>query len=151
MINNTTDKTGSTTENTFQFDNTMINDKNDNQNEGDAMMKAITNITISIDGKQYDAKNDDNKTAQVFVQRLPQEFNMVELNGNEKYMDNPLPTNSSNPKHIKSGDLMLYGNDCLVVFYKPFDTNYSYTKIGHIDNLSDLGSGAIDAKFEFQK
>lgn len=43
---------------------------------------------------------------------------------------------------------MLYGNNCLVVFYKSFDTSYSYTKIGHIDNLSDLGSRNITIKFE---
>ena len=63
-------------------------------------------------------------------------------------MDNSLPTNSTNPKHIKSGDIMLYGNNCLVIFYKSFDTNYSYTKIGHIDNLPDLGIDNITVKFE---
>ena len=43
---------------------------------------------------------------------------------------------------------MLYGNNCLVIFYKSFDTSYSYTKIGHIDNLDNLGNGSITAKFE---
>lgn len=43
---------------------------------------------------------------------------------------------------------MLYSSDCLVIFYKSFDTNYSYTKIGHIDNLPNLGSNSIIAKFE---
>lgn len=43
---------------------------------------------------------------------------------------------------------MLYGNNCLVVFYKSFNTSYSYTKIGHIDNLSDLGNEDVIIKFE---
>ena len=43
---------------------------------------------------------------------------------------------------------MLYGNNCLVIFYKSFDTSYSYTKIGHIDNLEDLGTGNIIVKLE---
>ena len=81
---------------------------------------------------------------------LPVEYNMNELNGNEKYvnLDNTLTTNSYNPKHIEAGDIMLYGNNCLVVFYKSFDTQYSYTKIGHVENLSDLGKENITIKFE---
>ena len=43
---------------------------------------------------------------------------------------------------------MLFGNNCLVIFYESFDTSYSYTKIGHIDNLDNLGNGSIIAKFE---
>lgn len=35
-----------------------------------------------------------------------------------------------------------------IIFYKSFDTSYSYTKIGHIDNLDNLGSENIDVKFE---
>ncbi len=41
---------------------------------------------------------------------------------------------------------MLFDNSCLVVFYKSFDTSYTYTKIGHIDNLPDLGSDSVSVK-----
>ena len=139
------------------IDNSLKNTKlnkdiqlNDNRSEVDNTMQIITNISVIIDDKKYNAKIEDNETAQTFINRLPQEFNMNELNGNEKYiyMDNSLPTNPSNPKHIEAGDIMLYGNNCLVIFYKSFNTNYSYTKIGHIDNLSNLGNNSIIAKFE---
>ena len=43
---------------------------------------------------------------------------------------------------------MLYGDYYLVVFYKSFSTSYSYTKIGHIDNLEDLDNGNIIVKIE---
>ena len=81
---------------------------------------------------------------------LPKEFDMNELNRNEKYiyLDKTLPTNQYNPKNIEVGDIMLYGDNCLVVFYKSFDTSYSYTKIGHIENLSDLGNNNVTIKFE---
>jgi len=74
---------------------------------------------------------------------------MEELNGNEKYifMSNTFPTNETTPKRIEKGDVMLYGNNCLVIFYKSFDSKgYSYTKIGHIDNLPDLGNGTVKVK-----
>ena len=112
--------------------------------------EVISSMKITINGKQYTGQLEDNETVKSFVNLLPQEFNMSELNGNEKYiyLDITLPTNSFNPKHINSGDVMLYGNNCLVIFYKSFDTSYSYTKIGHIDNLDNLGNGSITAKFE---
>lgn len=131
--------------------NMQIDDKNiDSKSEVDNAMQTITNINVIINGKKYNAKIEDNETAQTFISRLPQEFNMKELNGNEKYiyMDNSLPTNPSNLKHIEAGDIMLYGSDCLVIFYKSFNTNYNYTRIGNIDNLPNLETDSIIAKFE---
>lgn len=108
-----------------------------------------TNINVNINGKIYTANLEQNETARNFVNMLPQEFNMNELNGNEKYifLENTLPTNSYYPKHIETGDIMLYGNNCLVVFYKSFDTSYSYTKIGHIENLDNLGNDNLLVRF----
>ena len=110
----------------------------------------LSNIKVVINNKTYTLKLENNKTVKEFVNLLPKEFNMNELNGNEKYVyiDNSLTTNSYNPNHIEKGDVMLFGDDCLVIFYKSFDTSYSYTKIGHIDNLDDLGNDSITVKFE---
>ena len=74
---------------------------------------------------------------------------MNELNGNEKYvyLSSPLPTSPNVPKIIEKGDVMLFGDDCIVIFYESFKTNYSYTKIGSIENLPDLGSSSIEVKF----
>ncbi len=130
--------------------NTISNEKDNNKSEVNNTMETITNIDVIINNKKYNAKIENNETVQIFVSRLPLEFKMNELNGNEKYVyiDTSLPINPLNPKHIECGDIMLYGNNCLVVFYKSFDTNYSYTKIGHINNLPNLGSDDIIAKFE---
>ena len=47
---------------------------------------------------------------------------MSELNGNEKYfyLESALPTVSEQVEEIHAGDLMLYGDDCLVLFYQSF-------------------------------
>ena len=120
---------------------------NDKSKESDIKM---SNIKVTINDKTYKLNLENNNTVEEFINLLPQEYNMNDLNNNEKYvnMDNTLPTNSYNPKHIEKGDVMLFGNNCLVIFYESFDTSYSYTKIGHIDNLNDLGNGSIIAKFE---
>ena len=107
-------------------------------------------VKVLINGKEYTLVLEENETVKSFIDLLPKELNMSELNGNEKYvyLDSILPTDSYNPKHIEAGDVMLYGDNCLVIFYKSFDTNYSYTRIGHIDNLPDLGNESINIKIE---
>jgi len=83
--------------------------------------------------------------------------NMVELNRNEKYVDlsRDLPTNASSPGTIQTGNLMLYGSNTLVLFYKTFSTSYSYTKLGRIDDATGLadaiGSGNVTVTFELEQ
>ena len=136
-----------------QIENTITNTNQENDINTiniESENKLISNIQVIINGKTYNAKIEESETAQSFVNMLPVEYDMNELNGNEKYvyLDNTLTTNPYNPKNIEAGDIMLYGNNCLVVFYKSFVTSYSYTKIGHIENLSDIGSEKISIKFE---
>ena len=110
-------------------------------------------IRIVAGGKTFLAELENNKTARAFRSKLPATFLMEDLNGNEKYhyMNRTLPTNSKRPGTIKAGDLMLYGNDCLVLFYETFKSSYSYTKIGHIKNVKGLkdalGKGDIKVSF----
>ena len=131
-----------------------INNNKKNQQENsidvDSSNEVIKSVKAIINEKEYTINLENNETANNFVNLLPQELNMSELKGNEKYiyLDTTLPTNSSNPKRINAGDVMLYGDNCLVIFYKTFDTSYSYTKIGHIDNLPNLGNGTVTVKFE---
>lgn len=65
---------------------------------------------------------------------------MNELNGNEiyYYLNQDLPTNSYQPHNIETGDIMLFGSSCLVIFYESFQTNYSYSRIGIISNPNGL-------------
>ena len=109
----------------------------------------INKIDVIINDKNYILNLEDNETTQKLFENLPLDFEMEELNGNEKYiyLDKTYPTNSYNPKHISKGDVMLYGDNCLVIFYKSFDTSYSYTKLGHIDNLEDLDNKNINVEF----
>ena len=135
--------TGCTNNN--ETDNSVTKSKDTKENE-----VKVSEIKVTIEDKTYTLKLENNNTAEEFANLLPQEFTMSELNGNEKYfyMDKSLNTNSYNPKHINKGDVMLYEKNCLVIFYKSFDTSYSYTKIGHIDDLENIGNESITVKFD---
>ena len=147
--NNITENISINTSNEI-YKNAVSNESNINLVNNESENKMVSNIKVIVGGKTYNAKIEENETAQSLVNMLPLELNMSELNGNEKYiyLDKTLPTNSYSPKHIEVGDIMLYGNDCLVVFYKSFDTPYSYTKIGHIENFVNLGTKDVVVKFE---
>ena len=82
----------------------------------------------------------DNAAARAFAAQLPLTLDMSELHGNEKHADlpKPLPANASRPGTIRNDDLMLYGADTLVVFYLTFQSSYSYTRLGRVDDPSDL-------------
>lgn len=110
-------------------------------------------IEITVNGRTFSATLYDNETAKAFKERLPIVLDMSELNGNEKYyyLPDDLPRNSSKPSRINTGDIMLYGSDCLVIFYESFSTSYSYTPIGKIDDpdglAAALGSGSVQVTF----
>ena len=114
-------------------------DQNSISEETDTMGDTLI---IKVGDKEFTATLLDNPTANAFKMMLPLVISMTELNGNEKYfrLSKSLPTNESNPGSIKSGDLMLYGSNTFVLFYKSFSTSYSYTRLGKINDAAGLAS-----------
>ena len=97
-------------------------------------------IEMIVNGHKFEISVYDNETAKAFCSVLPLTIEMKELNGNEKYhyLNTRLPSVASTVERISCGDLMLYGSDCIVLFYKNFSTSYRYTKIGKVNNPEDL-------------
>jgi len=111
-------------------------------------------MQMKIGNKKYPVVLQDNNTTKALQELLPMTVTMSEFNSNEKYylLKNPLPSRPEHIGQIKSGDIMLFGDDSLVVFYKDFKTTYSYTRIGHIENAADLeqtlGRSSVIITFE---
>lgn len=95
---------------------------------------------MTINERRFAITLADNDTAHALASQLPLTLHMEELNGNEKHARLPtsLPANASRPGLIRNGDLMLYGKDTLVVFYSTFNSMYSYTRIGRVDDTAGL-------------
>ena len=122
----------------------------------DKPMRSSNQMRMKIGSNTFTATLSDNATATAFKGKLPMTIKMSDLNGNEKFFDLPdkLPTNASNPGTIQSGDLMIYGSNTLVLFYKTFSTSYSYTRLGGINDTKGLaaavGSGSIMVTYEME-
>lgn len=104
----------------------------------------IREMKITINGIQFTATLESGAAAQAFARLLPLEISMNELNGNEKYcyLDEPLPQNAERVGRIEAGDIMLWGDDCIVVFYESFNTSYRYTRLGKVINAENLAHAA---------
>lgn len=116
----------------------------------------MQNIVITIENKKYEAILYDNSTTKELIKKFPITITMSDLNGNEKYYNfsKRFPTSSENVGNVKKGDIMLFGDNCLVIFYKSFSTRYKYTKLGYIKNTEDLessfGKGDISITFNIE-
>ena len=99
-----------------------------------------TIMTLTISGQTFFAELAETEAAQSFASLLPRTLQMSELNGNEKYayLEETLPAKAERPGRIEAGDIMLYGNNCIVVFYESFGTSYSYTRIGKVKETAAL-------------
>lgn len=149
------------TEGTEDGDGTDGSGNNNNPEEGNNEEgnnpeddNAVRNkIAVRIGDAVFTATLSDNETAAAFKKRLPMTVRMDEQAGNEKYYYLPenLPANASRPETVRAGDLMLWGNNCLVLFYQTFPTSYSYARIGKIDRpeglSTALGAGSVTVTF----
>lgn len=124
------------------------------QQEGTAEDMDMQKIEIVVGDRSFSAKLYHNETAQAFAAMLPLTLTMNELNGNEKYhnLSQAMPTNASRPSTVYAGDLMLFGSDCLVLFYESFSTSYSYTALGRIEDAEGfaeaVGDGSVTVTFQ---
>lgn len=111
-------------------------------------------FVLTVNGEAFDVALEDNAAAQALVDRLPLAVSMKELNGNEKYADlaKPLPAAEQSVGRISAGDLMLWGDDCLVLFYESFRTPYRYTRLGRVVNPDGLkaavGAGMVKVELK---
>ena len=111
-------------------------------------------IRIIINNTSFTALLETHAAARGFLQQLPLRLEMMELNANEKYarLRLPLPASPEKRAKIQAGDLMLWGDDTVVLFYKTFTTSYRYTRLGSISDPHGLeavvGKGTVPVLFE---
>ncbi|WP_404410186.1 cyclophilin [Exiguobacterium aurantiacum] len=111
-------------------------------------------MTSQVEELNVSIRFETNPTAEALQARLLLTLSMQDLHQNEKYFyfNEPFPTNPERVGSIRAGDVMLYGDDCLVLFYKDVETSYAYTRIGRVEDFATLepllGSGTVELTFQ---
>lgn len=112
--------------------------------------RTVRKMALGTGDLNFTFDTEDNETVRALADLFPLKLKMSDLNGNEKYayLPEPLPAKPESVGRIRAGDVMLFGDNCLVVFYKDFETSFRYTRIGHIDNqtllVEALGKGDVE-------
>lgn len=117
----------------------------------------MIDISMTIKGQHFSAKLYDNQTTQELMELFPITITMDDLNQNEKfyYLDQSLSVDSQRIKQIQKGDIMLFGSNCLVIFYEDLKTSYSYTKLGYIEDRESIkkvvDNGSVEVRLKINQ
>lgn len=127
----------------------------ESRNREETEIRNTDRVNVQIGNENFTLILYDNDAAAAFADLLPLTLDMSELNGNEKYfyLDSGLPAMAEPVGDTQNGDFMLYGANCLVLFYDSFSTGYSYTRLGRVENPEGLSAalGSGGAVISFQK
>jgi len=71
---------------------------------------------------------------------MPFTIQMDDLHQNEKYyyFDKSFPANPQPIQTIEAGDVLLYQNNCLVIFYQAAEPIVPYTRSGKISRFQEI-------------
>ncbi len=130
----------------FKVKNNIIKEK-----EGEQGYKMANNkIQMRINNITFEIELDNNEVGKYLIEKLPLTIMMNELNGNEKYyyFDKDFEVKEEKIGQVEAGDIMLYGSNCLVLFYKSFKTNYTYTRVGKVTEVEGLKEVVSDDNIE---
>lgn len=102
-----------------------------------AQEKEMTmNAAVSIGLKTYSVTVEDNDAAKVFFDRVPLSLTLNEWAGNSEYyarLSEKINTDGiKSPSAFETGDIAIYNNTSLVIFYADTKNTEGYAKIGHI-------------------
>lgn len=103
-------------------------------------IKQSEELLLQSDGEDIELLIVNQQIVKELQDYLLLSLSLHELNGNEWFTNLPLELSmkSENIGVIEKGDIMLFGNKTLVIFYETHETKYPYTRVGKIKDVSYL-------------
>ena len=127
--------------------NSIISKQELKYEEEKNLVGELSNLSVNINGVNYEAVSESNKAAESFIKNLPLTIEMNDINENEKrgYTYFKMTTEAKKQSKIEIGDILLSGDSYVVIATKTFKSNDKYTKIAHIQNVNEIPKGNIKA------
>lgn len=133
----------------FLVKNAVDNDQEKLLEEAIKEIGELPNINVSIGGESYTAITQVSYASQNFISNIPVSIEMKDEGSNKKqgctYFK--FSGDTVRAKEVKRGDILLYGDSCIVIATADFKGGSKYKKIGHINNMGDLPSGTQTVSF----
>ena len=109
-------------------------------------------MNININGQVASVQLEDNTTTKAILANMPFTIQMDDLHQNEKYhyFDKSFPAQPQPIQTIEAGDVLLYQNNCLVIFYESAKPVASYMRIGKIIDFQDIRKSFGNASVSVQ-
>lgn len=115
----------------------------------------ITNVEINVNNTNFLVNMDNTPTGKALMARLPSTSMRLptsyDQDGVLKYYDMPMNIVSNPEKitNVSTGDLLMDGNDRLILYYQDAEINGEYTKVGKIENSDGLAEALGDGEVTF--
>lgn len=111
-------------------------------------------INLVINGKSYPAILSNNVSAKALVSRMPFTKILKTYQDQEMYtyLTTPIESDPQSVNGIHAGDLMLFGEDCLMLFFQNSNNTYRYTPLASIMDtrglVSLMSQGSVTVTFQ---
>lgn len=101
----------------------------------------VNTFELEVGGKVFSGSLAETEVGEELASRLPLTLDMSELAGNEKYCftQEEFPGGEETPSELHAGEIWIYSDDCIVLFYKDHaNPGYDYKFAGSLDDASGL-------------
>lgn len=112
-------------------------------NEAAKEIGELPNIKVSVGGKYYTAFTTVSYAAQNFISNIPISIDMTDEDSNKKMGCTYFKFNGDalRAKKVIKGDILVYGDSCVIIATGDFKGGSKYKKIAHIYDLENIPTG----------
>ena len=133
----------------FLIKNTVGGNQEKTQEEAAKEIGSLPNIKVNIGGVNYTAITEVSYAAQNFISNFPLSIDMKTEESNRIQGCTYFKFNgdASRAKSVLRGDILIYGDSCVIIATENFSGSSKYKRIAHIDNLGTISVGNQTVNF----